>query len=150
MRLILALGAGVLALLCMGGVGVIVSLYDEATEIKRTAPDAVADSFLRAYLVNRDDEEASLYTCKSGPDLSQVAALRQEMFTRERDYGVDVVIDWGGLVVSKTVGGRRTVSTDIFISGISDGVTKSRRSETWSLDLIDQNGWRVCGAHKVG
>jgi hypothetical protein len=31
-RLALALGAGMMALLCLGGVGVFIALYDEATE----------------------------------------------------------------------------------------------------------------------
>nr|BFE67311.1 hypothetical protein GCM10020092_006120 [Actinoplanes digitatis] len=60
-------GAGILALLCLGGVGVFISFYDEATKIERSKPDAVADQFLRAYLVNRDDKEVSLFTCKAQP-----------------------------------------------------------------------------------
>ncbi|MDT5031284.1 MAG: hypothetical protein QOC94_1455, partial [Actinoplanes sp.] len=56
LRLWLAMGLGIVVLLCLGGVGVAISLYDGATKIQRSEPDAVADSFLRAYLVNRDDK----------------------------------------------------------------------------------------------
>src|SRR5690349_16121927 len=40
-RLFLALGAGIMALLCLGGVGVIVAIYDSATEVKRSDPSVV-------------------------------------------------------------------------------------------------------------
>ena len=45
-RLILAIVGGTMALLCLGGVGIFIAVYDKATEIKRTAPDAVVDNFL--------------------------------------------------------------------------------------------------------
>src|SRR5690349_11180446 len=96
-RLWLAMGLGIVALLCLGGVGVFVSLYDSATEIKRSAPDAVVDNFLGAYLVNRDDKEVALYTCKSGGDFAAISGLRTELINRERNFGVTVVVSWGSL-----------------------------------------------------
>ncbi|HTF12102.1 MAG TPA: hypothetical protein VK659_28420 [Asanoa sp.] len=62
LRLILMVIAGVLTLLCLGGVGVGINLYDEATAIDRENPDVVVSSYLRAYLVDRDDAAAKLYT----------------------------------------------------------------------------------------
>lgn len=135
-----------MALLCLGGVGVFISFYDEATKIERTAPDAVVDSFLRAYLVNRDDQQASLFTCKSGPDLEAVTALRNETVQREKEFDVTVSIGWSSLAVS---GDQRSVSTDLTISGSSAGNAISRRSETWQFSLVDEDGWRVCGANKI-
>jgi hypothetical protein len=143
------MAAGILALLCLGGVGVFISFYDEATKIERTAPDAVVDSFLRAYLVNRDDEEAALFTCKSGANLAAVSALRAELIKRETDFSVSVNVSWSSLTVSGTEEGKRTVATDLIIAGSSGGDALSRRSESWSFDLIDQDGWRVCGAREV-
>jgi hypothetical protein len=143
------MGAGLLALLCLGGVGVFISFYDEATKIERTAPDAVVDQFLRAYLVNRDDTEAALFTCKSGLDLSAVSALRTELSEREKKFTVNVNVSWSTLTVSGTEEGRRTVTTDLVIAGSSGGTALSRRTETWSFTLVDDDGWRVCGAEKV-
>jgi hypothetical protein len=145
MRLWLALVGGVMALLCLGGVGVVVSLYDNATKIKRSAPDAVVDNFLRAYLDNRDDEQAALYECKSGGDFTQIAALRSDVARREKQYSIAVRFTWTSLTI-KTEGGRTTVSTDIF-RAISDG--SERISDRWQFQMIDQGGWRVCGALQV-
>ncbi|WP_239117442.1 hypothetical protein [Paractinoplanes ferrugineus] len=123
------------------------SLYDEATEIKRSEPDAVADSFLRSYLVNRDDEESSLYTCKSRPDLEALSTLRKEMISREKDYGVKVSASWSTLTVTDD-GNWKNVRTDLIIAGSLDGNTISRRTESWSFGLVDDDGWRVCRAMK--
>jgi hypothetical protein len=143
------MGAGILALLCLGGVGVVVSLYDSATAIKRTAPDAVVDSFLRSYLVDRDDKEVALYTCKSGADLTAIGALRTELVNREKQFDVKVIVSWGSLTVAGTEQGKRTVTTDLIISGTKNGDTQSRHNESWSLGVVDENGWRVCSAAKM-
>jgi hypothetical protein len=142
LRLWLALGLGVLLLLCLGGAGVVISLYDNATKIQRTEPDAVVDNFLRAYLVNRDDKQASLYQCKSGGDFAQIAAFRNQIQTTERKFSVGVRVDWTSLQVTKS-GDQGTVSTDVK-RALSDGSEKT--SDHWQFRVVDQDGWRVCGA----
>lgn len=147
-RLFLAVGLGVVLLLCLGGGAVFLSLYNNATEIKRAAPDAVADSFIRAYLVDRDDQEASLYTCKSGANLTNIDALRTQLVNREKQYDVKVVVTWGALTVSGT-GDNREVETDLLIAGTQNGATVSSHTETWQFGLVQQDGWRVCSAAKA-
>ncbi|WP_067509168.1 hypothetical protein [Actinoplanes sp. TFC3] len=149
MRLIVAMVGGVLALLCLGGVGVFISFYDQATKIQRTDPDVVVSSYLRAALVNRDNQEASLYVCKSGADLQQITSLAAEVAKRERDFGVAVSVNWGTLVVSGTSGSRQAVVTELTIAGTSNGQPVSQRTESWRFDVVDEDGWRVCGATKV-
>jgi hypothetical protein len=144
-RLVVALVGGILALLCVGGAGVFVALYDKATKIQRSAPDAVVDSFLRAYLVNRDDQEASLFECKSGPDLQAMAAFRSDVQGRETKYTISIQVSWNDLIVT-TDAGRTTVRTDIF-RAISDG--SERTSDRWEFRMTDEDGWRVCGAKQV-
>jgi hypothetical protein len=139
------MGLGIAALLCLGGVGVFVSLYDSATAIKRTAPDAVVDSFLRAYLVNRDDKEASLYQCQSNGNFAQIQALRSDIVRREKQYTIGIRVSWTTLTVS-TQGGRTTVSTEIRRT-ISDG--SERTSDPWRFQMVDKDGWRVCGATEL-
>lgn len=144
-RLILALVAGVVGLLCLGGVGVFVSLYDEATEIKRTAPDAVVDNFLRAYLVNRDEKEVELYACKSSTDFSQLDAYRKDIESRESRFSMRIQVSWEGLRVS-TEGTKGSVEVDL-TRAIQDG--SEQVSDTWRFDIVDDDGWRVCGAAKA-
>jgi len=139
----MALVLGIGALLCAGGVGVVVSLYDNATAIKRTAPDAVVDSFIRAYLVDRDDKEAALYTCKSGGVFTQLAAYRTDIENRERQYSITIQVTWGSLRVS-TSNGKGTVGVDLtrYI------INSEQLTDTWQIVVVDQDGWRACGATK--
>jgi hypothetical protein len=148
-RLWVAMGLGIVVLLCLGGVGVFVSLYDNATAIKRSEPDAVADSFLRAYLVERDDQQASLFTCKTGSQLSALSTLRTELVNREKQFGVKVVVTWGSLIVTGSGNDRRDVRADLIIAGTKNGDTQSQHTEPWQLGLIDDDGWRVCTATKA-
>jgi len=139
------MGAGILALLCLGGIGVVISLYDEATKIERTAPDAVVDNFLAAYLVNRNDEEAALYMCQSGGDFSQVEAYRNDVTSREKDHSVGIRISWAGLTVA-TQGKQGTVVTELTRTTTDQS---GRDSQTWEFAVTDDDGWRVCGARPL-
>ncbi|WP_444978780.1 Rv0361 family membrane protein [Actinoplanes octamycinicus] len=141
-RLWLALGAGILAVLCLGGVGVIVSLYDNATKIERTDPSVVIFNFLGAYLTDRNDQEAALYTCKEGLDISRLASFRDEVESVEKKYSIQVVITWQDLDV-KTSGDRATATAEI-VRTISDG--SERTFKPWVFELVDSGGWRVCSA----
>jgi hypothetical protein len=143
LRLWLAMGLGLLVLLCAGGIGVFVSLYDGATAIKRTAPDAVVDNFLGAYLVNRDDNEASLYQCKAGGDFAAIQAYRADITTREKASTVGIRVSWGSLAVAVS-GDRGTVTTDLTKVAGDEHLTK-----TWQFAVVDQDGWRVCGATQL-
>jgi hypothetical protein len=145
LRLWLAMMAGILALLCLGGVGVALALYDGATKIKRTSPDAVVDNFLGAYLVDRDDKEASLYECKSGGDFQAIAAYRADMLTREKDFSVGIRVSWSSMEVS-TQGNTGTVSTNLVKTATDQS---GRLSNTWEFRVVDQDGWRVCGATQI-
>ncbi|WP_433792494.1 hypothetical protein [Actinoplanes sp. CA-252034] len=145
-RLVLALTGGLLALLCVGGVGAFFVLYDEATEIKRTEPDAVVDSFLAATLVNRDDQEASLYRCKSGGDFQQLMQFRDDTVKREKDFSVGIAVSWSSLDVN-VAGSSGTVSADL---KRTISAQAGRDSSSWQFAVVDEDGWRVCGATKTG
>ncbi|MFF5082255.1 hypothetical protein ACFY36_34855 [Actinoplanes sp. NPDC000266] len=144
-RLWLAVGAGILTLLCLGGVGVFVLLYDEETKIDRAEPDAVVDNFLRAYLVNRDDDRARLYQCKSGGNFQEIADYRADILTREKQFSVGINVGWSTFTVQMS-GSTGEVNTDL-VKTASD--SSGRVSEPWSFRVVDEGGWRVCGATEL-
>jgi hypothetical protein len=139
--LVLALGAGILGLLCLGGVGVFVSVYEEATEVDRSTPDQVTSSFLRAYLVNRSDQDAELFRCPSGGDFAALKKFRDGIVSVERDHTVGIRVSWGSLTVA-TDGTRGTVTTEL----VRTATDSARLSESWQFGVVDQDGWRVCSA----
>lgn len=145
LRLAMALGGGITALLCLGGGGLFVVLYDKATEINRAAPDAVVDSFLAAFLVSEDDGQAALFQCGSGADFSEIKRFREDTAGRERKFSVSIAVTWSSLEVS-TNGKTGTVGADLTrtISGQA-----GRDSTSWQFAVVDEDGWRVCGATEV-
>ena len=66
-KAVLLVLAGVLALLCVGGVGVVFVLYDQATKPNRSAPDVGGRNYLRALLVERTTPRPSNMYARTRP-----------------------------------------------------------------------------------
>ncbi|MEV4536885.1 hypothetical protein AB0J82_24210 [Asanoa sp. NPDC049518] len=145
LRLLLMVIAGVLTLLCLGGVGVGINLYDEATAIDRENPDVVVAGYLGAQLVERDDAGAKLYSCSQDQGLEPIRALKRDIEMREQSFDVKILVDWGAMQVQST-GNEFTVTTEV-----GRRVFNGERSvQTWKFTLIDENGgWRVCLAQRT-
>jgi hypothetical protein len=139
----------VLALLCAGGAVVGFVLYDRATAPDRSAPDVVVDNYLRAFLVDRNDAKAQELACEAGGDLSAVQGLREELEQRETNFHVLVRVSWGPLTRAKN-GDGESVTTTLTISSSANGQTRSSRREDWQFQVVDRDGWRVCGGSKAG
>ncbi|WP_203827260.1 Rv0361 family membrane protein [Actinoplanes palleronii] len=137
----MALGAGVMALLCLGGVGVIVAVYDNATEVKRSDPSEVVFNFLGAYLADRNDQSAALYTCKENSDLSSLSSFRDSIKKSEEKNSSEIVVTWRDLAVQAS--GDQAVANVNIVRSASDG---SEAFDPWKFKLSNNDGWRVCSA----
>ena len=94
MRLVLTVVAGVIALLCLGGLGVGVTLYDTATAINREDPDVVVSSYLRAEMLDRDDAKAARAEMGVVPQLDNLdvdVTVEENLAVYARLYRVDDV-----------------------------------------------------------
>ncbi len=118
--------------------------YNEITKVDRSEPQVVTDQFLRAVLVAKDESGADLYACRDKSKDDHLWALRKELDTREKDFGVTIVVSWGAYVA---IGSDLT--TNMTITANRDGQEQSSSVQTWRLHLIDEDGWRVCGAERV-
>ncbi|MEV4495072.1 hypothetical protein AB0J84_05140 [Micromonospora arborensis] len=148
MRTVLTVVAGVLAVLCLGGLIAGYVLYTRAAAPDRSAPDVVVDNYLRAFLVDRNDARANLFTCERGSQLEAIRSLRTDLLAREQQLGVTILVSWGSLDV-KDQGNTTTVVTVIRRSATIDGVQQSL-TDTWRFDVEKQDSWRVCGGSKIG
>jgi hypothetical protein len=145
---VLAVLGGVLALLCLGGVGVGFVLYNDATRSDRSAPDVAVDNYLRALLVDRNDSRAGIYECEDGFDLQQVRDLKADIEGQEQRLETTISVSWGALRVEPRSGGAVAVTTDIRRTAQVDGSSQSLLDQ-WRFEVVDEDGWRVCGARKV-
>ncbi|MEU7585921.1 hypothetical protein AB0A95_06435 [Micromonospora sp. NPDC049230] len=141
MRTVLTVVAGVLALLCLGGLATGLVLYHRASAPDRSAPDVVVVNYLQAALVSRDTNRAKLFTCDDG--VPAVDAFAAQVAQRERELAVSFSINIENVVVSKTTAVNASVTAVIRRSASVDGVHQSL-ADTWRFDLRDSEGWRVC------
>ncbi|WP_328421243.1 hypothetical protein OG470_04995 [Micromonospora sp. NBC_00389] len=148
MRTVLTVVAGVLALLTIGAVITGYVLYDRASAPDRSAPDVVVDNYLRAFLVDRNDTRADLFTCQSGVQLEALRLLRADLLAREERFGVTISVSWGSLDVQKQ-GNSAAVQVTLTISALVDGINQSDR-QPWQFDTRLDDGWRVCGGTRAG
>jgi hypothetical protein len=134
------------AVLCLSAAVIGFLAYDRATRPDRSAPEVVADSYLRGLLVNRSDANADRYTCRDpGDGLDPIEALRDELIQREREFDVTVTVTWGALAV---VGDRVNVELAIRTPVPAGGTARS--TQRWSLTTVEEGGeWRVCGASRM-
>ncbi|MEU0551182.1 hypothetical protein [Micromonospora sp. NPDC005979] len=147
LRTVLIVVGGVLALLLLGGVVTGFVLYNRAAAPDRSAPDVVVDNYLRAFLVDRNDARANLYTCEGPTQLDAVRSLRTDLVAREQQLDVTIMVSWGSLAVEKH-GKDASVVTTIRRSATVDGAQQSL-TDIWQFEVREQDGWRVCGAVEV-
>jgi hypothetical protein len=148
LRTVLAVVAGVLALVCVGGGIVGFVLYDRATAPDRSAPDVVVDNYLRALLVDRDDTKAQEFGCPGRTELASLRALRDDLIEREKRFNATISVSWGALRAQQS-GDVASVEVDLIISAHVDGVSQSDR-QGWVFETRRSDGWGVCAAERAG
>ncbi|SCG76044.1 hypothetical protein [Micromonospora humi] len=147
LRTVLAIVAGVVALLCAGGAVVGFVLYDRATAPDRSAPDVVVDNYLRAFLMDRNDIKAEEYTCGGRADLDGVRALRDDLVAREQRFGTTISVSWGPLTARES-GDVAAVDVELIISASVDGVSQTDR-QGWRFETRRGDSWGVCAARRA-
>ncbi|QLQ40220.1 hypothetical protein [Micromonospora robiginosa] len=144
LRTVLAIVAGVLALLCTGGAVVGFVLYDRATAPDRSSPEVVVANFVQYFLAERNDTRAAEYLCKDGADLDALRSLRDDLLAREQRFETTISVGWENLDVRQG-GDQADVRADLVISASVDGLKQSDRQK-WRFEMKRNDGWRVCAA----
>jgi hypothetical protein len=121
--------------------------YDQATKPDRSSPDVAVSNYLRAMFVDRDEVRAGLFACRERSVLDEIRRSRDDLVAREKDLHVNISVSWGPLQIARD-NGRTSVSVDVRRTALIDGVTQSV-VDPWLFEVVQQDGWRVCGAHKV-
>ncbi|XTZ19053.1 hypothetical protein ACQSSU_20085 [Micromonospora echinospora] len=149
LRTVLTVAGVVLTVLCLSGAVTVYILYSRASAPDRSAPDVVVDNYLRAFLVDRNDARADLYTCDQEPEgVAALRALRADLESREKRFGINFSVKWGGLTVQEH-GEQAEVAVDLTVSAFVEGISQSDR-QSWQFNTREEGDWRVCGAAKVG
>ncbi|MEG3633253.1 hypothetical protein [Micromonospora palythoicola] len=144
LRTVLTVVAGVVAALCLTGGVVGYFVYDRATTPDRSAPTIVVDSYLRAYLVERNDVRASLFSCEGVAEFETLRRLRDDLAAREERFGTTMWVSWEQFQVNR-VDDNAEVRVDLTFAAEVDGIRQSDR-QSWTFTTRLNEDWRVCSA----
>ncbi|MFC0030710.1 hypothetical protein ACFFMM_14405 [Micromonospora chaiyaphumensis] len=146
LRTVLAVVAGVLALVCIGGGIVGFVLYDRATAPDRSSPEVTVANYIQAFFDDRNDTKANEFACENGADLGDLKLLRDDLVAREGRFGTKISVGWEALTVQQQ-GERADVRADLVISAFVDGISQSDR-QSWRFEAEHRDGWRLCTAKR--
>jgi hypothetical protein len=148
LRQVLVVGLAVIALMCLGGGAAAFLLYDRATKPDLSTPALVTRKYLDAYLVDRDDAKAAQFQCADDSGLSDIRALRADIDSRQKTFGVNITVSVDRVSEVNRSGPSAATSADLVLSTVIQGQSQ-RAVEQWEFALHDEDGWRVCSGHEV-
>jgi len=140
--LIVAVAVGVGA---VGAAGVALRAYDKATKIDRTRQDIVISEYAHAVLTEHDDVRAALFTCAAPGSLDAFRQLGKAVEAADHESGHLTQVTLRSTRV--TVDG--TAAEVLLELNQGSGIEVRTTVQTWRFTLVDEDGWRVCGAEQI-
>lgn len=148
LRQALVVGLSIIALVCLGGGAAAFLFYDKATRPDLRTPVLATEQYLTAYLGDRDDSRASQFRCGDPAGLSDVRALRADIDSKQKEFGIPFVVSVDSVRELNRAGNTATVAADLAITTTVQGQSR-RELEHWEFITRNDNGWRVCSGHEV-
>jgi hypothetical protein len=145
--MVLAAVLGTLTVLCAGGIGAAYFFYQRASEPDRSTPGVVVRQYLEATLNDRDDARSRLFTCRNATGLAQVGQLRDDIKSREAQFGVTIRTSPEGFDTQQS-GNNANVEVKIRLSVAANG-TFQEQIQNWRFALKNESGWRVCAGEPI-
>jgi len=128
----------------VGAGGALLLTYHEATKLDRSNPEVVLIRYLDATFERKDPATASLYTCSDPKGLASINSLREELDRREKSFGVSILVTSSRMTLTNDI-----IQTDLHVVANKNGAVESESREPWRFKMVDENGWRVCGAERL-
>jgi len=120
-------------LLAVAGGGVAFLLYDRATEIDRSTPAVAVEQFVYAAFVDKDSDRVELFTCPQ--------------WTKERTAEVQGRFDPEVKVTLADAAVQSQQEQQAVVTARMRLVFRDFVDfQDWRFELVEDNGWRVCGA----
>jgi hypothetical protein len=120
--------------LVAGGVGFV--LYNRATEIDRSTPTVAVHQFLDAVFLDQGEDQVRLFSCPEWTS-DRTAEMRG-------GFDAAVRLSWDTVTEQSRVDGRAQVTAKLYLR--YPGELAPSGEQLWRFEVVEQNGWRVCGA----
>ena len=135
------------------GVAVVLSLGVLAVVLVPAAnaadtPELVLRRYVQATLAVHDRAAAAALICRA-PQLDVIGQWEQDLAARERRFNLPPLqVDMSAYTDSLS-GRHITASTEISVALVVDGQLQQRLTRAYTFVLVQQDGWKVCGASEA-
>ena len=135
---------GVAAVLSLGALAVVLVPAANAAD----SPELVLRRYVQATLADHDGAAAAALTCRAA-QLDVIGRWEQDLAARERRFDLPPLhVDVSAYTGSRS-GRRITAFTEIAVALVVDGQLQQRRTRAYTFVLVQQDGWKVCGASET-
>ena len=138
---------GIAAFVCLGGLGVGYIYYDKATKPNTETPGRTLEEFLDERFNNGPPERVRQLVCRA-PSLQEFDDLVNQLAAIEAQSGDAVKANASALELQYTSNEKAAIETDLVMTSGPQNQSKVARQH-WHFDLVREDGWRVCGAHRL-
>ncbi|MFB9413312.1 hypothetical protein [Dactylosporangium matsuzakiense] len=131
----------------LSGVGFGIIYYDKATKPNTDTPGVALEEFFDARFNGARPERVQQLICRS-PDLSEFDKLISVLDASKGPSAEVITAHASELILNYPSQDKAEIETDLVLtSGPQNhaGVGEER----WRFDLVREDGWRVCGAHRL-
>lgn len=125
----------------LAGAATAVYFYDQATQPDRSTPTVTVDKFLKVTLIDHSGNAANEFVCDDWTGAEGLAAM-------EAAVDPDVVrVTWDAPELVRNDEDSAQVQVRLRFRYPDDISPSGERH--WVFDLVEQDGWRVCGARPL-
>ncbi|MEV6926905.1 hypothetical protein AB0M46_20685 [Dactylosporangium sp. NPDC051485] len=146
-RTILWTLVGIAAFVCLGGLGVGYVYYDNATTPDRRTPGGTLEEYLDSRLNGGAPERLQLLICRS-PNLREFDDFVNQLAAKESDSGHKIKVNASTYDFRSTSDDKVEIETDLVMTAGPQNASEYVKQH-WQFDLVREDGWRVCGAHRL-
>jgi hypothetical protein len=136
---VVLIALGFVVALGAAAAGTLFYFYDKATAIDRSTPQVATEQFLDSTLVLKDENRVALFVCQQWSAEAAMAAAAPPTDSR-------VAVSWGDSS-ARTSGDKATVEVRVQFN-VDAGPVVAGSTRIWTLELENQDGWRVCSLTK--
>ena len=113
-------------------------IYNKAVEPDRSTPTVSVRQMLTAVFIDENSTQAELFVCKDWSADQAIQAMKSQM-------DPDARVSWGTVETVESSGSRAKVDVRMRFRYPEDVSPSGERR--WTFDMVNESGWRVCGAH---
>ncbi|WP_433082786.1 hypothetical protein ACQP1P_02755 [Dactylosporangium sp. CA-052675] len=138
---------GIAAFVCLSGIGLGIIYYNKVTKPNTDTPGGALEGYLDARFNGARPERVQQLICRS-PNLSEIDELVSVLEASKAQSAGAIKANASALDLKYPSEDKAEIETDLVLASGPQNYASVAR-ERWRFDLVHEDGWRVCGAHRL-